>query len=80
MVPVKGQHPLFRDVCKGGYQRRAGLPDCREERLATRSGGAAVCLSGSSLTPVIHHLVSYVDYPDPIQLDAENSQNYGCNC
>ena len=22
----------------------------------------------------------YVDYPDPIRIDAENSQNYGCNC
>jgi len=22
----------------------------------------------------------YVDYPDPIQLDSESSQNYGCNC
>ncbi|KAG5639364.1 Ras- protein Rab-7 [Sphagnurus paluster] len=22
----------------------------------------------------------YVDYPDPIQLDSENSQSYGCNC
>lgn len=22
----------------------------------------------------------YVDYPDPIRLDSESSQNYGCNC
>ena len=22
----------------------------------------------------------YVDYPDPIQLDSDSSQNYGCNC
>ena len=22
----------------------------------------------------------YVDYPDPIRIDAESSQNYGCNC
>jgi len=22
----------------------------------------------------------YVDYPDPIQLDSESSQSYGCNC
>jgi len=24
--------------------------------------------------------IRYVDYPDPIQLDSESSQNYGCNC
>jgi hypothetical protein len=23
---------------------------------------------------------SYVDYPDPIRIDSESSQNYGCNC
>ena len=22
----------------------------------------------------------YVDYPDPIQLDSDSSQSYGCNC
>ncbi|RSH81451.1 hypothetical protein EHS25_006808 [Saitozyma podzolica] len=22
----------------------------------------------------------YADYPDPIRIDSENSQNYGCNC
>lgn len=22
----------------------------------------------------------YVDYPDPIQLESESSQSYGCNC
>jgi Ras-related protein Rab-7A len=22
----------------------------------------------------------YVDYPDPIQLDPDHTQNYGCNC
>lgn len=23
---------------------------------------------------------SYADYPDPIRIDSESSQNYGCNC
>lgn len=23
---------------------------------------------------------SYVDYPDPIRIDSESSQNYGCSC
>jgi Ras-related protein Rab-7A len=22
----------------------------------------------------------YADYPDPIRIDSESSQNYGCNC
>jgi hypothetical protein len=22
----------------------------------------------------------YADYPDPIRIDSENSQSYGCNC
>ena len=22
----------------------------------------------------------YVDYPDPIKINAESSQSYGCNC
>jgi hypothetical protein len=25
-------------------------------------------------------LPRYVDYPDPIQLDSDSSQSYGCNC
>lgn len=27
-----------------------------------------------------HSSNRYVDYPDPIQLDSESSQSYGCNC
>ena len=23
---------------------------------------------------------SYADYPDPIKIDSESSQSYGCNC
>jgi hypothetical protein len=25
-------------------------------------------------------LSRYVDYPDPIRIDSEASQSYGCNC
>lgn len=27
-----------------------------------------------------HSWDSYVDYPDPIRIDSESSQNYGCAC
>ena len=26
------------------------------------------------------HFYSYADYPDPIKIDSESSQSYGCNC
>lgn len=26
------------------------------------------------------HRYRYADYPDPIRIDSENSQNYGCSC
>ena len=38
LVPVEGQHPLLRDFCKGGDQRRAGVPDGGQERTAARAG------------------------------------------
>ena len=28
----------------------------------------------------ITYIVRYVDYPDPIRIDSESSQNYGCSC
>jgi Ras-related protein Rab-7A len=27
-----------------------------------------------------HSLFRYADYPDPIRIDSESSQSYGCNC
>ena len=32
LVPGQGQHSLLRDLGQGGHQRRAGLPDHRQER------------------------------------------------
>jgi len=32
------------------------------------------------LNPSSDNHSRYVDYPDPIQLDSESSQSYGCNC
>lgn len=37
MVPVEGQHSLLRDISQGGHQRRASLPDNRQERPAAGS-------------------------------------------
>ena len=31
-------------------------------------------------TELICSAIRYVDYPDPIRIDSESSQNYGCNC
>jgi GTPase SAR1 family protein len=34
LVPGERQHPLFRDFRKGGHQRRASVPNGRQERVA----------------------------------------------
>lgn len=59
----------FQTVAKNALQQEA------EEQL-------------SAIPPVLNITYSnyrslsnrYVDYPDPIQLDSESSQSYGCNC
>lgn len=55
----------FQTVAKNALQQEA-----EEQLYATR---VSDCTIKTDLT-------RYVDYPDPIQLDSENSQNYGCNC
>jgi Ras-related protein Rab-7A len=60
----------FQTVAKNALQQEA------EEQLSE---------SPPTLNISIHsdrHYISdrYVDYPDPIQLDSESSQSYGCNC
>ena len=59
----------FQTVAKNALQQEA------EEQLCVRA------LVDSRL-PMTHipPLNRYVDYPDPIQLDSESSQSYGCNC
>lgn len=56
----------FQTIAKNALQQEA------EEQLLVPS--IQVC-NHPCLT--VHR---YVDYPDPIQLDSESSQNYGCNC
>lgn len=43
VVPVEGQHSVFRDIGEGGNQRRAGIPDCCQECAATGGGVRHVC-------------------------------------
>ena len=59
----------FQTVAKNALQQEA------EEQLCVR----APVDSRLSMTH-IPPLNRYVDYPDPIQLDSESSQSYGCNC
>ena len=59
----------FQTVAKNALQQEA------EEQLC-------ICALVDSRLPMTHIPPSnrYVDYPDPIQLDSESSQSYGCNC
>jgi len=56
----------FQTIAKNALQQEA------EEQLWVFS--SLFCLLGIESGP------RYVDYPDPIQLDSESSQSYGCNC
>jgi Ras-related protein Rab-7A len=58
----------FQTVAKNALQQEA------EEQLYVTT--RAFSIEWPSLT----YLLRYVDYPDPIQLDSESSQNYGCSC
>lgn len=57
----------FQTVAKNALQQEA------EEQLFVH---LLYCLS--FLLTLVHN--RYVDYPDPIRIDSESSQNYGCNC
>ena len=59
----------FQTIAKNALQQEA------EEQLFVDLLSSAVL----ELTTILacHR---YVDYPDPIQLDSDNSQGYGCNC
>lgn len=56
----------FQTVAKNALQQEA------EEQLY-------VCLI-CSRNQIIDLDGRYVDYPDPIRIDSESSQNYGCSC
>lgn len=55
----------FQTVSKNALQQEA------EEQLYVCSIMLGILLTTSD---------RYVDYPDPIQIDRESTQNYGCNC
>ena len=57
----------FQTIAKNALQQEA------EEQLYVKR-------HAYELAPDTIDYNSYVDYPDPIQLDSESSQNYGCNC
>ena len=55
----------FQTIAKNALQQEAEEQLCVETRAY-------------EIAPYTFH--RYVDYPDPIQLDSESSQNYGCSC
>jgi Ras-related protein Rab-7A len=57
----------FQTVAKNALQQEA------EEQLSVESSLPIKFVSNS-------YADRYVDYPDPIQLDSDSSQSYGCNC
>jgi len=57
----------FQTIAKNALQQEA------EEQLYVKRRAYELELDPNTLD-------RYVDYPDPIQLDSESSQNYGCNC
>lgn len=57
----------FQTVAKNALQQEA------EEQLY-------VPLRCASCTGLITCIVRYVDYPDPIRIDSDTTQGYGCNC
>ena len=56
----------FQTVAKNALQQEA------EEQLCV-----SPCIELSHATELRDR---YVDYPDPIRIDSESSQNYGCSC
>lgn len=57
----------FQTVAKNALQQEA------EEQLLVEPPRTIDLVSDPSSS-------RYVDYPDPIQLDSESSQSYGCSC
>jgi Ras-related protein Rab-7A len=60
----------FQTVAKNALQQEA------EEQLSDSRSP----LHEVGLLTYSSHSVRYVDYPDPIRIDQESSQNYGCSC
>lgn len=76
----KGNIPYFETSAKEAINVEQAFQTVAKNALQQE---AEEQLSDSPVIDVISRSNTtdrYVDYPDPIQLDSESSQSYGCNC
>lgn len=76
---AKGNIPYFETSAKEAINVEQAFQTSAKNALQ-QEADVQMLVFVDSATLVTDTCVSYLDYPDPIQLDSESSQSYGCNC
>ena len=76
----KGNIPYFETSAKEAITVEQACQTVAKNALQQEQEESLSDTHVLDLTPRSNQSNRYVDYPDPIQLDSESSQSYGCNC
>lgn len=76
----KGNIPYFETSAKEAINVEQAFQTAAKNALQQEADVQMLVVVNSVTLVTTNFRVSYLDYPDPIQLDSESSQSYGCNC
>ena len=76
----KGNIPYFETSAKEAINVEQAFQTAAKNALQQEADVQMLVVVNSVTLVATNFRVSYLDYPDPIQLDSESSQSYGCNC
>jgi Ras-related protein Rab-7A len=77
---AKGNIPYFETSAKEAINVEQAFQTAAKNALQQEADVQMLVVVNSVTLVTTNFRVSYLDYPDPIQLDSESSQSYGCNC
>jgi Ras-related protein Rab-7A len=76
----KGNIPYFETSAKEAINVEQAFQTVAKNALQ-QEAEADLCVAPADIVRArLTKRYSYVDYPDPIRIDSESSQNYGCKC
>ena len=76
----KGNIPYFETSAKEAINVEQAFQTVAKNALQQEAEEQLCAQIPFELSHASHAHDRYVDYPDPIRIDSESSQNYGCSC